>query len=158
MANEITRTWGDTAPGSLERAIAIAVSAHTGQKDKVGAPYILHPLRVMFRCRTEAQKIAAVLHDVVEDGPGWTFEHLRVEGFSDEILDALSGVTKKPEEEADYMSFVKRAATNPISKVVKLADIEDNLDVTRLPVVSDKDQTRLTKYLEARSYLLTQLP
>lgn len=155
MAKEISRTWGDTAPGSLERAIAIAVVAHTGQKDKVGAPYILHPLRVMFRCRSDEEKIAAVLHDVVEDGPGWTFDHLRIEGFSDAVLNALSGLTKRPEEEDDYMSFVKRAASNPISKVVKLADIEDNLDVTRLPSVSDKDQRRLTKYLEARAYLLS---
>ena len=157
MTKEIIRTWGETVPGSLERAIAIAVSAHTGQKDKVGAPYILHPLRVMLRCRAETEKIAAVLHDVVEDGPGWTFDHLSKEGFSDEILQGLEGLTKRPEEEADYMSFIRRSATNSISKVVKLADIEDNLDITRLPAVSDKDQMRLTKYLEARTFLLSQL-
>jgi (p)ppGpp synthase/HD superfamily hydrolase len=155
MTMRIVRTWEDTDSGTLERAIAIAVAAHTGQKDKVGAPYILHPLRVMFRCRSDEEKIAAVLHDVVEDGPGWTFDHLRAEGFSEVILDALSGLTKRPEEENDYMSFVKRAASNPISKVVKLADIEDNLDVTRLPSVTDKDQRRLSKYLEARAYLLS---
>jgi (p)ppGpp synthase/HD superfamily hydrolase len=158
VTEEIARTWDQTAPGSLERAIAIAVSAHTGQKDKVGAPYILHPLRVMLRCRKEVERIAAVLHDVVEDGPGWTFDQLRIEGFSDEVLEALSGLTKRPEEDADYMSFVRRASTNSVSKVVKLADIEDNLDVTRLPQVSDKDQKRLTKYLEARAFLLNQLP
>ena len=158
MSEGIARTWDQTAPGSLERAIAIAVSAHTGQKDKVGAPYILHPLRVMFRCRDEIERISAVLHDVVEDCPGWTFDQLRIEGFSDEVLEALSGLTKRPEEDADYMSFVRRASTNSVAKVVKLADIEDNLDVTRLPLVSDKDQRRLTKYLEARAFLLKQLP
>ncbi len=55
---------------TLERAITIAATAHAGQIDKAGAPYILHPLRVMLRVTTEAERITAVLHDVIEDCEG----------------------------------------------------------------------------------------
>ena len=73
---------------SLEEAISLAVEAHRGQRDKAGQPYILHPIRVMMRCRTEAERIAAVLHDVVEDTE-WTLERLREEGVPEEVLAAL---------------------------------------------------------------------
>ena len=79
---------------TLERAIAIAATAHAGQTDKAGAPYILHPLRVMLRLTTEAERITAVLHDVVEDCEGWSFERLLGEGFASEIVEALKSVSK----------------------------------------------------------------
>jgi (p)ppGpp synthase/HD superfamily hydrolase len=78
---------------SLERAIVIAAEAHTGAKDKGGAPYILHPLRMMLNLSTTDERIVAVLHDVCEDCPGWTFERLKSEGFSGKILEALDSVT-----------------------------------------------------------------
>ena len=71
---------------TLERAIVIAAEAHAGMKDKGGAPYILHPLRMMLSVPSEEEQIVAVLHDVCEDCPGWTFERLRSEGFSERIL------------------------------------------------------------------------
>jgi (p)ppGpp synthase/HD superfamily hydrolase len=131
---------------TLERAIAIATQAHTGQKDKAGQPYILHPLRVMFRCSTDAERIVAVLHDVLEDTP-WTAEKLRLEGFSEEVLLALANVTKRDGE--DYEAFVARAASHPVSRAVKKADLEDNMDLRRLLDVSPKDAERLKKYLKA---------
>ena len=79
---------------TLARAIAIAAQAHQEQRDKAGAPYIVHPLRMMFQMDTEAEKIVAVLHDVVEDTP-WTPQQLRDEGFSEEVLAALDGVTAR---------------------------------------------------------------
>jgi (p)ppGpp synthase/HD superfamily hydrolase len=122
----------------LENVIAIAVEAHRGKKDKAGDIYILHPLRAMFRMETEDEKIVAILHDVVEDhGDVWPVERLRQIGFSPRILEALDGVTKR-EGEA-YEKFVERSASNPISLKVKLADIEDNLDLRRLPEVNGKD-------------------
>jgi (p)ppGpp synthase/HD superfamily hydrolase len=78
---------------NLERAIAIAVAAHTGQTDKAGVPYILHPLSIMHSLETDLERIVGVLHDVVEDGPGWTFERLEVEGFGADVIDALRLVT-----------------------------------------------------------------
>ena len=83
---------------TLQRAIEIATQAHKGQLDKSGKDYIGHPLRVMEMGRTEEEKIAGILHDVVEDTP-WTFEMLEAEGFSKEITDALRCVTKISENE-----------------------------------------------------------
>jgi (p)ppGpp synthase/HD superfamily hydrolase len=80
---------------TLERAIAIAATAHAGQVDKGGAPYILHPLKVMLRMSTLEQRIVAVLHDVVEDC-GVSLDDLREEGFSEEVLSAIESVTKVP--------------------------------------------------------------
>lgn len=130
----------------LEKAISIAVEAHRGQRDKFGGPYILHPLRVMARLESEEEKIVGVLHDVVED-TAWTFEGLRAEGFPEPILDALDCVTKRDGE--DYEDFVRRSAGNPLARRVKLADLEDNMDVRRLPAVAQKDADRLARYLAA---------
>ena len=80
---------------TLERAIVIAAEAHAGITDKGGAPYILHPLRMMMDLTSAEERIVAVLHDVCEDCPGRTFERLRGEGFSEEILAALDSVTKR---------------------------------------------------------------
>jgi (p)ppGpp synthase/HD superfamily hydrolase len=130
----------------LEKAIGIAVAAHRGQKDRNGAPYILHPLRVMGRVTTTKEKIVAVLHDVVED-TDWTFDDLRQEGFSDEVLAALDRVTKREGE--PYEDFVTRSASQPLARRVKLADLEDNMDVRRLAKVSEEDGKRLERYLTA---------
>ena len=112
---------------TLERAIVIAAEAHAGMTDKAGAPYILHPLRMMMDLTSAEDRIVAVLHDVCEDCPGWTFERLRGEGFSEEILAALDSVTKREGE--PYEEFALRAAANPIGRRVKLADLRDNSDL-----------------------------
>ena len=130
----------------LEKAISIAVEAHRGQKDKFDRPYILHPLSVMGRVDTEPEKIVAVLHDVVEDTKV-TFEDLKREGFPDDLLNALDCVTKR-EGEA-YEDFVKRSDSNPIARRVKIADLEDNMDVRRIRLVTEKDVERINKYLKA---------
>ena len=114
----------------LERAIGIAVEAHRGQTDRYRAPYILHPLRVMGRVETEQEKLVAILHDVVED-THWTLAELRREGFSEEVLAALDAVTKRDGEA--YEDFVGRSAGNALARRVKLADLEDNMDLRRLP-------------------------
>jgi len=154
------------SPGSLERAIVIAAEVHGGVTDKAGAPYLLHPLRVMHAVDGPVARIVAVLHDVVEDGaPEWTFARLREEGFSDEVLEALAAVTKNPEEEdapgasaelklENYLRFVRRAARHPVGRLVKLADLNDNLDIRRLEALSEKDRLRTNKYLRARAELL----
>lgn len=142
---------------NLERAIEIAVEAHKGQFDKAGAPYILHPLRVMQSLESESEKIVGILHDVVEDGPGWTFERLEQEGFSCEIIAALRLVTKTSEDHGDddetYMQFVRRALNNPIARRVKAADIRDNLDLKRLTEITDRDVRRLKRYRKALTEL-----
>jgi (p)ppGpp synthase/HD superfamily hydrolase len=132
---------------TLDRAIAIAAEAHAGQTDWAGVPYIFHPLRMMLQMKTDDERIVAVLHDVCEDCPGWDFERLKVEGFSDRILAALDRVTKREGE--DYEAFVLRAAGDPISRNVKLADLRDNSDLTRLPSPTQRDIERTEKYRRA---------
>jgi len=85
---------------TLKRAIEIAAQAHAGQVDKAGAPYIQNPLRVMLSLSAPAQRISAVLHDVVEDAKekGWTLERLREEGFDDEVVGAIEALTKRDGE------------------------------------------------------------
>jgi (p)ppGpp synthase/HD superfamily hydrolase len=138
---------------TLERAIEIAATAHAGQQDKAGAPYILHPLRVMLAQKEPAQRIAAILHDVVEDTP-WTLEQLRAEGFSDDVLSAVDALTKREGE--DYFAFVDRAGRNPVARAVKIADIRDNMDVSRIVGVTDRDRERLEKYRQALTRLVAE--
>ena len=135
-----------SAPATLEDAIALAVEAHKGQRDRSGQPYILHPLRVMFTCSTEIERIVAVLHDVVED-TGRTFDDLRKLGFSEEVIAALDCVTKRDGE--NYEQFVERSASNPVARRVKLADLQDNMDVRRLSKLESRDLERLAKYVKA---------
>lgn len=131
---------------TLERAIAIAATAHEGQVDKGANPYILHPLKVMLRVTTLEERIVAVLHDVVEDC-GISIDDLRKEGFSEVILTAIESVTKVPGE--SYEAFVERAAQNPIGRVVKLADLEENSDLSRIAQPSWEDLERIEKYRRA---------
>ena len=132
---------------NLERAIQIAVEAHAGAKDRGGKAYILHPISVMMRCETDEEKIVAILHDVVED-TDWTFGALREEGFTDTIIEALKTVTKHSDDE-DYDEFIQRSSKNEIGRKVKIADLRENLDVTRIGKLTDKDIERINKYKRA---------
>lgn len=140
------------APGSvrtLEEAIALAVHAHAGQRDKVSAPYILHPLRVMFRmgpAATEHERMAAVLHDVAEDTP-FGLAQLQAMGCPAPVLAAVECLSRRGDE--TYEQFIERLLPNPIARRVKRADLEDNMDVLRLPAVTAKDAERLAKYRAA---------
>jgi (p)ppGpp synthase/HD superfamily hydrolase len=139
---------------TLEHAIALAAQAHEGQVDKAGAPYILHPLRMMLSVDTPEARVAAVLHDVVEDTPV-SLEELRAEGFSEAVIGAVEALTKRPEEEDDYDAFIRRVAPNPLARQVKLADLRDNCDVSRIAQPSQKDWRRIEKYKRAIQYLET---
>src|ERR1700761_6869948 len=107
---------------TLERAIALAATVHAGQRDKAGAPYILHPLRMMLKMKTVETQMAAVLHDVVEDC-GVTPALLAHEGFPVSVIEAVGALTKKVinGSEEPYEEFIRRAAQNPIARLVKLA-------------------------------------
>ncbi|GGY68647.1 HD domain-containing protein [Pseudoduganella albidiflava] len=135
---------------TLQKAISIAIEAHAGQFDKAGAPYISHPLRVMQRCVTESEQIAAVLHDVVED-TNVTMCDLQRHGFSDEIIAALQCLTKKHGEQ--YEEFISRVMTNHLARRVKMADLIDNLDCSRLRTVDESDLARIKRYVAALNRL-----
>jgi hypothetical protein len=137
---------------TLERAIEIAASAHAGQVDKAGQPYILHPLRVMMAVRPECRTVA-VLHDVVEDCPDWPIERLRSEGFSEAELAGIASVTRMDGEE--YLDFVRRAGRDPIGHEVKHADLVDNLSPSR---TEGQTQERIERYRKALTVLFGTTP
>ncbi|MBX7221538.1 MAG: HD domain-containing protein [Blastocatellia bacterium] len=128
---------------NLARAIAIAATAHQEQRDKAGAPYVLHPIRMMLRMNTEVEMMAAVLHDVIEDTP-WTLEQLQAEGFSEEVVAAVDCLSHRPDE--PYSEFIERIRSNHIAMRVKLADIEDNMDFRRIKNLTERDLRRVEKY------------
>ncbi|MHC4489028.1 MAG: GTP pyrophosphokinase [Planctomycetota bacterium] len=128
---------------TLEKAIILAANAHLGQKDKAGAPYILHPLRVMLRMRRQTEMLVAVLHDVVED-TSWTLDALRKEGFPEEVLMVLDCLTRKNGE--SYDGYIERVKNIPVARRVKLADLEDNMNISRISNLTERDIDRLKKY------------
>lgn len=134
----------------LEKALQIATDAHLYQVDKAGVPYIFHPIRVSNRCSTDDERIVALLHDTIEDTEV-TAEYLLMEGFPRNIVDAILSVTRNEDE--NYEDFIKRSRLNPIGRQVKLHDLEDNMDITRLNELTDKDLYRLNKYIKAYKYL-----
>lgn len=131
---------------TVEDAVAIAAQAHRGQRDKAGAPYLLHPLRMMLRMDSEAAMMAAVLHDVVEDTE-WTLDRLREAGFPEEVLEAVDCLTHRDGE--SYEEFVERVRTNPMARQVKIADLEDNMNIRRINQLVASDLERLEKYHRA---------
>ena len=127
----------------LAKAIEVAVSAHSGQTRLDESPYILHPLRLMFQVEGELLQMAAVLHDVVED-TGWTLEGLRKEGFDELLIEALDCLTRRDGE--SYKEFIDRLAPNPVARAVKIADLEDNMNLKQLERVTETDLKRTAKY------------
>jgi len=135
----------------LERAIKLAIDAHHGQTDKAGEPYILHPLRVMVKMRAEEQQIVAVLHDVVEDTLV-SLSLLESEGFSPEIVDAIDRLTRRSHE--PMSAYLDRVCESKLAVVVKLQDINDNLDARRLEKLDVETHARLvTKYVKMGNYI-----
>lgn len=138
---------------NLSLAIRIATEAHDGQEDKGGAPYILHPLRVMLAVNGPRERIAAILHDVAEDCPEWPLERLKQQPFSGAVCDALDALTRRQGE--DYWEFIDRCGADPIARMVKLADLKDNQDLSRIKRPTEQDADRVRKYVRASMILLS---
>jgi (p)ppGpp synthase/HD superfamily hydrolase len=134
----------------LTTAIKIACEAHAHQKDKSGELYILHPLRLMQRLKDRNAMIVAVLHDVIEDSQ-FDIGFLESQGFDKCILDAIEAITKRANE--PYNDFIERLSVNEIAVKVKIEDLKDNLDLTRLSRIGDKDLERIKKYHNALAFL-----
>lgn len=174
--------WGASpTPADVEDAEQLARLAHVGQTDKAGADYIEHPLRVANSFATQEVaandeeqdyanfdyerqheisnlQIIALLHDTIEDT--WvTAEYLERSGYEPEVIAAIEALTKLPDEEgsdAGYEKFIRRAASNPLALRVKIADIKDNMDLSRIANPTDKDHARIAKYRKALKYLESQ--
>ena len=135
---------------AIELARALAAYAHEGQLDKAGQPYLSHPVAVAEKVHTPEEKVTALLHDALED----TFVLPETIGnlFGAEILTAVQAVTKMPGE--SYMDFVARAKQTPIARAVKLADLEHNMDLSRIPNPTGEDLARVEKYRKAKAFLM----
>ena len=136
----------------IEKSLQIALHAYAGKTDKAGREYILHPLRVMAKMKTDLEMSAALLHDVLEDSD-ITAEELLAEGIPAEVVEAVQYLSKNEEEE--YLDFVARAKKNRLAAKVKMADIEDNIDILRLTSLNEYDLARIQKY-HAAWHLLQQ--
>ena len=130
----------------LEKAIELAVTKHKGQKDKAGRPYILHPIKVMLGNSGENEMIAGILHDIVED-TDCTIEDLMAGGFPDAAIEAVKLLTHNDNE--SYEDYLLKIKSNPVARKVKLADLKDNMDITRISNLTEKDLKRLQKYHKA---------
>ncbi|MDO3408258.1 GTP pyrophosphokinase [Saccharibacillus sp. CPCC 101409] len=136
----------------LTKAITIAARCHEGQTDKGGQPYIFHPFRLMLRALTEDEQIVAALHDTVEDSD-LTLDDLRREGFSDEIVEAVDRLSRRESE--TYEAFILRIKGHRLAARVKILDLQDNMDLTRIKESSEEDRQRVEKYSRALDVLLS---
>ena len=136
---------------TLEKAIALAAKKHAGQLDKAGQPYILHPLRLMLNVESMDQKMVAVMHDLLEDTDA-TIVDLITLGFSQNVIDAVVALTKKEGE--SRLDAAKRIVKNSLARTVKLADLADNMDLSRIKSPTPRDFMRLEEYKKVKDFLL----
>lgn len=134
----------------VELSLSIATKAHAGQFDKACKPYIEHPKRVAANCATDIQKAAALLHDVIEDTPV-TADDLLSQGINKRIVDIVCSLTHK--RGVPYMDYVKTISYDADVRAVKMADLRDNMDLSRLPHITPADLRRAEKYKKAYTFL-----
>ncbi len=136
----------------IDIALAIAKKAHAGQVDKAGVDYIQHPLYVASQVNTEQEKAVALLHDVIEDSD-ITAADLFASGLSNEVVTAVQILTKKKGQ--SYQEYLGKVKSNNLARVVKLADLKHNSDLSRLKSVTNTDYECVKKYKNAIYYLST---
>ena len=136
----------------IDIALAIARKAHAGQVDKAGVDYIQHPLYVASQVKTEQEKAIALLHDVLEDSD-ITVADLLAYGLSNKVVTAVQTLTKKKGQ--SYQDYLEKVKSNNLARVVKLADLKHNSDLSRLKSVTNTDYDRVEKYKNAIRYLST---
>ena len=136
----------------VKKALEFATEKHKGQLDRAGKPYIEHPKAVAKMLKGEDEKIVAMLHDTVEDTDA-TIEEIRSK-FGEKIADAVKCLTH--ENGVPYMDYIRGIKGNELARKVKLADLTHNMDLNRLPEVTDKDIERIEKYKEAYEFLASK--
>ena len=150
MNNEIESYKDCCLENMFSNALILALNKHKGQVDKAGQPYIYHLLRVMSYVPTNKEKTVAILHDILED-TDTTVEQLKEIGIIDDIIDAVVLLTKNDKE--DYVDYIKRIKNNDLARAVKLSDLKDDMDLSRLDNITEEDYKRYQKYLKAYKIL-----
>ena len=133
-----------------ELALQISQKAHEGQFDKGGNDYIQHPLRVADSLDDLEQKIVALLHDVIEDSK-ISIDQLINYGFTNRIVNSIKILKKKTK--ISYDDYIRAVKKDNSAWRVKIADIKDNLDISRIPNPTDADYERIEKYRAALNFL-----
>ena len=134
----------------------IATESFKNKVDKGSKPYLDHMKRIVFymnenqETQDEELNCIAILHDLIEDCEEWKISNL-IPLFTERIITAVDILTKK--EKQSYNNYLELIASNRDAVCVKLNDLKDNMDITRLNEVTDKDTKRLDKYLQAHKYL-----
>ncbi|HCL4480112.1 TPA: GTP pyrophosphokinase [Clostridium botulinum] len=137
--------------GLISKALLFATTGHINQIDKGGEDYILHPIRIMQNMDTIEEKLVAILHDTMEDCKA-TEEDLKNIGMPKDVIEAVKVLTKEKRE--DYFKYIKRVKQNSIARRVKMADLEDNMNLKRIKSPTEKDFERFKKYQRAFDYLI----
>lgn len=132
-------------------AMKLCYDAHKGQIDKSGLPYVFHPIHLAEQMTDELSTVVALLHDVVED-THYTLRDLQEMGYPCEVTDALKLLTHDPQ--VPYMEYIEQIKTNSIARVVKLADLKHNSDLSRLNTIDEAVVLRLQKYKRAINHLI----
>lgn len=136
----------------LQQAIYVALDAHEGQVDRGGHPYVNHPFYLCTRFDNLGTKVTALLHDVIEDSDKYTLDDIE-EMFGKVIRNAVDAISKRKGQET-YQEYLERVKSNEIARLVKLADINHNLDKKRIPFVDEKYDRMAKKYEKALEYLI----
>lgn len=134
-----------------KQAMKLCYTAHAGQLDKSGIPYVFHPIHLAEQMEDEYSTVVALLHDVVED-TAYTFQDLYQMGYPEPVIKAIRLMTHP--EGLPYLDYVAAIKSDPIARKVKLADLRHNSDLTRLDHVDAKALARAEKYKQAIALLL----
>ncbi len=134
----------------LERAIRLAAKVHQGQVGRFGEPFILHILRVITHGKDDDERLLGALHDVLERSDH-TVETLRKKGFPDQVLIALTHISRVKDE--DYDGYIERVAKNPLATRVKVHDLADKMDLRDAGQLNEADLKRYNKQLAAYEHL-----
>ena len=136
----------------IEAARALATAAHAGQVDKAGLPYVTHPERVASRLESPAARVVGWLHDTVED-TDVTLSDIEAR-FGPETAAAVDAVSRRPGEA--WEDYLKRVKADPVARQVKISDLIDNSNLTRIPRVTLRDVERQAKYHRALRELMEE--
>lgn len=140
----------------LGAMLVLVTNAHAGQFDRGGKPYILHPLAVMHKLRTDDEELMCIAlgHDVIEDTKT-TYADLRAAGMTERVIQGIRSLTKVPGE--TYDEYKQRVFLNQDAMRVKLKDLMHNTDIRRLKGITDKDIARMAKYHQFYMEILARL-
>ncbi|WP_059015830.1 HD domain-containing protein [Mycobacterium sp. M26] len=137
----------------IDVADRLCVRWHDGHTDKAGKPYIEHPRRVSSYVAGDnaVARAAALLHDLLEDS-GVGAEELAAEGIPVDVIETVELLTRRDCVSAE--EYYQRIKSHPNALEVKLADLADNTDPSRLALLDTATQDKLRqKYLGAYAAL-----